>query len=373
MHKIGFVDLRLSEPGVRVPGTGALSSRLSFAMSVYVFKGGPAGYELDSSVRYSDEKTVSLPAGIAGIGEFHVSIPLELLDLRILKLPFSEKEKLKEVIPFELSGLIIDSPDSVVFDTVVLGGSDNNFDVLVAYVRKEILRDILSRLSSLNIDPRIITSVELQAVIRNASGNMALRIEGAEELTAEDRINAARLELTKHTVNLRTGPFAYTRDTEKTGKALKVTAALFILLALVINSDLVFRIITAKTEASSIKREMRTMYTGLFPDEKKISDELYQMKSHLREVREKGDALMGVRPLKLMLSLSQKPVEGIVLNEIGIDKDLITMKGEATSIDNIDKFKIRLTGFLNDVSVTDIKPSSDNKSSFTAVAKGMNR
>ena len=372
MGRIGFVDLKLSESGIKVSGPGDLSSRLSFPMSVYAFRSGPAGYELESSVRYSDEKAAPLPEGIADISEFYLSLPLDLLDLRIIKLPFSEKEKLKEVIPFELSGLIMDSPDKVVFDTVVLGGSDNNFDILVAYVRKEILRDVLMRLSSIGIDPRIITSVELQAVVKNTSNNITGRIEGIGELTAEDRINAAKSELMEHTVNLRTGPFAYIRDTEKLGKALKVTAVLFILLALVINSDLAFRIITAKTEASSIKREIRNMYTGLFPDEKKISDELYQMKSHIKEIHEKGDALMGVRPLNFMLDLSLKPTGGVILNEISLDKELITMKGEASSMDNIDRLKTGLSGFLNDVSVTDIKPAAENKFSFTAVAKGRN-
>lgn len=355
MEMTGFVDIRsLDDKG----------------FSIYLFRSIPDGYEFERHIKYSWETTSPIDEGIKDVEEFYLSIPMELLDFRMLKLPFSDREKLNSVIPFELSGLIIGDVDSVVFDFVVLGSSDGSFDVLVAYAKKEIIRDILERLSSLNIDPRVITSIELKIKSRNAE-EFAAQLAGHETMDDEMRINAAREEIIAHTINLRKGPFAYTKDIERLGKTLKVTYILSVLLALVIISIFIFRIITAKAEASSIKKQMRGVYAGIFPAEKKITDELYQMKSHIKDIKDKRDALTGVYPLELMLELSQKPVQGAVFNEINIDREIITIKGEAASMDDIDRTKRRLSEFLSDVSISDIKPSKEGKTLFTAVAKAV--
>lgn len=358
MKRIGFIDLQPS-------------SQFPFPISIYVFKDNPTGYEFESTIKYSDEGAFSLSASQDDIGEFYLSLPLELLDFRIVKLPFSGTEKIRKVIPFELDSLIMDGSDSVVFDSIVLGSSDDDFRILVAYVKKEILKDILTKLASLNIDPRIVTSIELQAVIRNGEEEIAARLMNQKKLDSDERVSRSREELSAHTINLRTGLFAYTKDAEKFGKLLKLTSVLFMLLVLVINFDLTFRIITTKGETSSIKKEMRNIYTDLFPGEKKIRDELYQMKSHMKELQEKMNTLKSVSPLQLMSKLSQETIPGVVINEINIDRGLITIKGEAGSLDETGKIKIRLSEFLTDVSITDIKPSRDGKTFFTVVAKNL--
>jgi hypothetical protein len=89
----------------------------------------------------------------------------------------------------------------------------------------------------------------------------------------------------------------------------------------------------------------------------------------MREIKEKGDALLGVYPLQFLLDLSQKTVQGVAFNEIGLDRDLSTMKGEASSMDDIDKMKTRLSASRANVSVSDIKPLPTGKILFTVVAK----
>lgn len=358
------------ERSMEMTGFVDISSLDNKGFSVYLFRSIPKGYEFERHIKYSWETMSSVDEGIKNVEEFYLSIPLELLDFRILKLPFSDREKLNGIIPFELGGLIIGDVDSVVFDFVVLGSSDGSFDVLVAYAKKEIIRDILERLSSLNIDPKVITSVELKIKSRNAE-EFAAQLAGYETMDDEMRINAAREEIIAHTINLRTGPFAYTKDMERLGKALKATYILSALLALVIISIFAFRIVTAKVEASSTKKQMKYIYVNIFPAEKKITDELYQMKSHIKDIKDKRDALTGVYPLELMLVLSQKPVQGAAFNEVNIDREIITIKGEAASMDDIDRTKRRLSEFLSDVSISDIKPSKEGKTLFTAVAKAL--
>jgi type II secretory pathway component PulL len=307
---------------------------------------------------------------LAGIGEFYLSIPLEMLNFRMMKLPFSEGEKLMKVIPFELGALLMNSADHVVFDAMVMGSGENGFDVLVTYAERGLLGETLSQLSSRDIDPQVVTSLELQAITKNGSGDIAARLMNPAPLDRNARISAAMNELSHHTINLRTGPFAYTRDRERVKKKLKVTFALSLVLALGINAYLLFGIVSARGEASSLKKEIRSMYTALFPDEKKVTDELYQMKSHMREVKEKGDALLGVDPLRFLLDLSQKTVQGVAFNEIVLDKELSTMKGEASSMEDIDRMKAGLSAPRTDVSVSDIKPMPSGKTLFTVVRKG---
>ncbi|HXX53246.1 MAG TPA: hypothetical protein VEI46_01920 [Thermodesulfovibrionales bacterium] len=352
MRTVGFIDLSSERSG-----------------EVYVFKGRGGGYELERTMHYTGEDSSQL-SELAAMGECCLSIPLGMLNFRVMKLPFSEKEKLMKVIPFELGALLMESADHVVFDAIVMGSEEGGFDVLVAYAEKGMLREILSRLSALDIDPQVVTSVELQAIAKNGTGDIAARLMNPSPLEHDARISAAKNELSRHTINLRTGPFAYTRDREKVNKKLKVTFVLSLVLALLINAYFIFGIVSARTGASSLRRDIRSMYAALFPNEKKITDELYQMKSHMREIKEKGDALLGVHPLQFLLDLSQKTVQGVALNEIVLDKDVSTIKGEASSMDGIDKMKTRLSASLTNVSVSDIKPLPTGKILFTVVVKG---
>jgi hypothetical protein len=94
------------------------------------------------------------------------------------------------------------------------------------------------------------------------------------------------------------------------------------------------------------------------------------MKAHMREIREKGDALIGIYPLQTLMDLSKVKLHGVVFNEISLDKDKVTIKGEAASMDDIGRIKTEIAKSLKDISVTDIKPSVAGKVLFTVIAKG---
>ena len=345
MKMVGFIDLQEDWDG------------MFETLPVSVFKENSKGFELAAGLSPADIK------------DFYLSLPLGLLNFRMLKLPFSDKGKLRKIIPFELENLIMISPDNIVFDAIVLGGSEGSFDVLAVYTEKVILRDILAKLSSLDIDPNVVTSIDLRSVVKGAGDDIAARLMDTKGLSAGDRMKAAAEEMKSNTINLRTGQFAFTKGIEKLDRRLKAAAVLLMLLAIAIHSDLAFRLLSANREAAAIKKEIRAIYSGIFPEEKKISDELYQMKAHMKGIQEKGDALIGVYPLQLLLDLSQKRVQGAVFNEISIDKDTMTIKGEAALMDDVGKIKAKVSESMKDVSVADIKPSVAGKVMFTVIAK----
>jgi type II secretory pathway component PulL len=355
MERIGFIDLRdgFNEDAGEIP--------------VHLFGKGRGTYEYEKTVQL---KPASPDNGLGeDISGVCLSLPLHILNFRVVRLPFSDRDKLKGVIPFELGGLLLDGAEEIVFDSIILGGSGKEYDILVAYVGKKMLGEILAHLSSMQFDPRFVTSIELQAALGDGKNDIGSHLMNLRSLTEEEMINAAMGELTAPTLNLRTGPFAYTRESKKIRKTLRVTAFLLLFLALAVNGDLLLRFASAKNELASVKKEMRAMYSALFPGEKRVADEIYQMKSHMKEIRDRGTAVSGISPLRLLSELSREKMEAARLDEIRFEGGLITLKGEASSMEAMNGVKARLSGFLKDVSLPDMKPSADGKVRFTIVAK----
>jgi GspL periplasmic domain len=355
MERIGFIDMRdgLNEGAGDIP--------------VHLFGKRRGAYEYEETVQLKPASPDNGPGmDVSGVC---LSLPLHILNFRVIRLPFSDRDKLKGVIPFELGGLLLDGAGEVVFDSIILGGSDKEYDVLVAYVNKKDLGEILAHLSSMQFDPWLVTSIELHAALGDGKNDIGSHLMNLRSLTEEERIAAAMGELTAPTLNLRTGPFAYTRESKKIRKTLRVAAILLLALVLAINGDLLLRLASAKSELASVKKEMRAMYGALFPGEKRVSDEIYQMKSHMKEIRDRETAVSGISPLRLLSELSQEKMEGARLDEIRFEGGLITLKGEASSMEGANGVKARLSGFLKNVSLPDMKPSADGKVRFTIVAK----
>jgi hypothetical protein len=372
MKTIGFIDIHPQNPIGRSDDSSESADKDRDDKSViYLFKEANGGYTYDKTLDYHSQDE------LVGIDEFYVSIPVTLLDFRMVNFPFSDREKIKKVLPIELDNLVLGGSEEIVFDAMIPDGDDSSVDVLVAYTGKNILNQILAELAGRNIDPRVITSIDLQTVDKTLKTNseegfqksVAEQLLVPQEWNESDRIAQAKQEIGKPTVNLRTGQFVYTKDAERTGRALKVTVVLGFLLALVIHANILFKTIMIKKETAAIAQEMRVSYSGLFPGEKRTIDELYQLKSHIREVGEKNDALTGVNSLRFLLDLSKGTELNVVYTEIQIEKGLIKLKGESRSMDEVSKVKTKLSEFLSDVSVSDIKPAAQGKILFTVVAK----
>jgi type II secretory pathway component PulL len=368
MKKIAFIDIHSQSPilgaqsSSHVPGQNEEDRTV-----IYLFHESSEGYDYEKSLDYTSQTELS------EVDEFYVSIPANFFNFRILNLPFSDREKIRKVLPIELDNLVLGGSEEIVFDIIVLGGDDASADVLVVYTEKSALNKILGELAHRNIDPRVVTSIDLQTVgygLGEFPQNIAEQLLIPPLWHESDRITYAQQEILKPSINLRTGQFAYRKDVEKTAKALKITVALGFLLAFVIHANILFQTVMTKKENADIAKEMRVAYSSIFPGEKKIIDELYQLKSHIREIGEKNDALTGVSALQFLAELSKRMESQVVYNDIQIEKGLVKLKGEARSTDDLTKIRAKLSEFLSDVSVSDVKPTAQGKILFTVVAKG---
>ena len=115
---------------------------------------------------------------------------------------------------------------------------------------------------------------------------------------------------------------------------------------------------------------MRGSYSSLFPSDKKTIDVLNQLKSHIREIEEKNDTLTGITTLQFLMDLSKRRESYTVYTDIQIEKGLIKMKAETSSMDDLSKIEMKLSEFLPDVSISDVKTSAHGKILFTVIAKG---
>jgi type II secretory pathway component PulL len=354
MKQIGFIDMH-SPDALCTPEV------------IHIFR---------DSGEYEKAIAFNSPGALEGIESFYVSLPLNTLNFRIMNFPFSDGEKLKKVIPFELENLILESSETVVFDSVILSRDDDHAEALVVYADKNGLRQVLNTLAGNNIDPCVITAIDLRAAI-NAGQNphesafseaVTRWLINPVALNESDRVALAQQEIINPTINLRTGPFAYTKHAGKIRKKMKLTAGIALALALTVHANILLHAVTNNREIASIRQEIRNTYSGLFPAETRIMDELYQMKSHMKEIRAKSDALIGISPLSLLSDLSKRMDPPITYHDIQIEKGLIKMKAEVPKMDDLTTVKAKLSEFLSDVAISDIKPAANGRVAFTVVA-----
>ncbi len=337
-------------------------------IATYIFDIKQKGFEILDTRKYPFSGKTDFELNVVGkdFENTYISFPMSALNFRVIDLPFSNKDRIREILPFELDGIILGGVDKVVFDDIIIGSSDNRCQVLAVYVEKAFIRDILEKLKTYNVDPLIITSLELRSILKDFTVE---RLLSPIRLQDEDRIALAAEEIKKSTINLRRDEFAYTRDIERTKKSLRVTALLFILLIFVLSADLLLKIYFTRNEIASLKGKMRSIYKEFFPEEKNILNEIHQFKSHLKILKEKEDYFIGISPLNILLDLSMIDRTGIVFNELVLDKETLTMRGETSSFSDIQELKNRLGQVFKDVDVSDSRTSIEGKIVFTITAK----
>jgi type II secretory pathway component PulL len=335
---------------------------------VYSFETRQGRYELRNSGRYAFSGKYEFPpdAFAEDSEDVYLSLPVSMLNFRVLELPFSDRERIRGVLPFELDGMTLGGSDKVVYDHIIINSSDGKSQVLAVYIEKNIIRDILTKFKANNRDPVFITCLELRNILQDFSPDKLLSSPFIDE---KGRIELAGEEIIKPTIDLRKEEFAFTRDIEKTRKSLRVTAALILSIALVISAGLLLKITTTKGEISAVKNEMRKRYQEMFPQEKNIMNELYQLKSHMKEMRGREDALVGVKPLDTLLKLSKLDKQSVVFHEITTDRDSLTVKGDAPSLSDVQQIKDKMGNLFDDVNIADSKSSAEGKMAFTITAK----
>ena len=342
---------------------------------LYTFEKSRGTYIKKEAVRVSvsAEYEVGLESMPHDIEASYVSVPLSMLSFRTIELPFSDMKRVREVLPFELDNLMLGGSGGIVFDARVLKEREGTYKFLVVCMMKDSLRKLLDAFRRQRIDIKTVTSIDLASAVDAFSSEDQvadlLMQQSTGSLRAEDRVTAAAYEVADPTIDLRRGEFAYTGDTEKAKKSLKYTLVLGMLLLLLFLSDLLLNSFAMKKESLSIDNEIKRSYTDMFPGEKKITSEIYQLKAHLRELKDKEPLFAGISPLQDLLDVTAAGKNGFSFNEIDIENTRVILKGECRTLSDVQTLRNSLASFFTDVVISDTKPLTQGKTAFTITAK----
>ncbi|RMG03961.1 MAG: hypothetical protein D6726_04400, partial [Nitrospirae bacterium] len=137
----------------------------------------------DEVVKYSSVSDI--PGGLKA-DTVVLDLSPSLLDMRIIHLPFSDMEKIREILPYELQRFTLKKTEDLVYDAVLLGkNASDGWNVLVVYLDSDYYNRVMKSLNEKGYDPEIVTSTEIVRAVQE--GNL----EQLEELGLEgDELSA---------------------------------------------------------------------------------------------------------------------------------------------------------------------------------------
>ncbi len=103
------------------------------------------------------------------------ALPGSRVASHLVTLPFTDTRRIEQVLPAEIESAIPFEMEEVVWDYTILSQTDGRTELLVAVVRKDVLREALAALAAVGIEPRVLTF-----------GPLALGALGEKGLITED-------------------------------------------------------------------------------------------------------------------------------------------------------------------------------------------
>ncbi len=335
-------------------------------ITLYIFdkQGSRAGLIESFSSPLDGELTLPLLTSLikTGIENIYLSIPLSFLTLREQSFPFSDRDKIRETISYELEGVLLGNVNDYSIDHIVMESSENGSKVLAVCLEKAKLREIIDIFSSAGIEPRIITSLDLR--LSGGAGEKLLEEPVSDK---EARAQAAAEELINPSIDLRQDELSYQGDIERFRKKLRLTVVLVIILLAFLGANSMLRLITLNKEHKLLEDRITAVYRRVFPEDKKIIDVERQFKGNMKLLMKKKAALAGIPLLDILRSIAAIKNSGITLYEFSEDGMNLMIKGAAGSFEEVEALKNSLSTEFKGVKVMDSGTSADKKISFTII------
>jgi len=144
------------------------------------------------------------------------SLPGRYVSSRILSLPFSDKKKIEQTLPFELEGLVPFPIEEVLIDYEILGTDASGSKVLAVCTQKSVVDAHLKMLKASGIDPQVLVPpsvalANLSKQIQGQSPEPILIVDFGHEETALSLASRGRLAFCR---TLMTGSSAVTKALE---------------------------------------------------------------------------------------------------------------------------------------------------------------
>ena len=275
--------------------------------------------------------------------DLRLYIGLDAFSLRKTVLPDLDRDKMKEILPFEMEGLFLSPSSGLVFDFYPIRPAEKGTECLVFALKKETAEKYIAPFvkAGLNIvslsplwDDRLSDSVADEGVFYNTALNLV-----PAGLTGE----------------------------KKKKKAMDVYQTAFIYaiaVMLVFISGLSFRYYLILKKEAGMKKEVSAVYASLFPGQKMPPDLYYGVQSKLVELKQNYRVFRGIEVLGVLKSVSESSREGVRVKEINMDGNKATLKGEGSDYSVVEQFRDNLKKKFRDVQLLETRSISEGKSGF---------
>lgn len=103
-------------------------------------------------------KLVTSEFDLSGVSTV-VSLPFDNISFRNLEVPFKEKKKVRQILPFEMEAIVPFSTDDLIIDFQNIGNqnSEDSNEIITGSVNKSELESFLNIIKSAGIDPEVVT------------------------------------------------------------------------------------------------------------------------------------------------------------------------------------------------------------------------
>jgi len=275
--------------------------------------------------------------------DLRLYIGIDAFSLRKTVLPALDRDKMKEILPFEMEGLFLSPSSALVFDFYPIRPAEKGTECLVFALKKETAEKYIAPFvkAGLNIvslsplwDDKLSDSVADEGIFYKTALNLV-----PAGLTGE----------------------------KKKKKAMDVYQTAFIYaiaVLLVFISGLSFRYYLILKKEAGMKKEVSAVYASLFPGQKMPQDLYYGVQSKLVELKQNYRVFKGIEVLGILKSVSESSREGVRVKEINMDGNKATLKGESSDYAAVEQFRNNLKKSFSDVQLLETKNMPDGKSGF---------
>lgn len=276
-----------------------------------------------------------------------LSIYLDLDEFFYRKATFPDIgiEKVREILETEMEGKFLLSTKELILDLICTEKTENGANYLVFAVRKSYLMEILG--TFMNKGVNIVT----------------ISPRGFEHL-ADLGIDDAKLA----TLNFIPKEFLNLGEKKVLLSSLKRASfylfTFLVLLVLLLSAR--WYLLAKKNE--SLKKDVTSVYNSLFSQQKVSNLSLAVMQAKLKELKQNYLDLSGIELLDILKDISDATQEGIVVKEIDIDGDRLSIKGEGRAFAGFEQYKLVLKKNFPAIQLIETKNLSDGKINFVMEA-----
>jgi len=214
----------------------------------------------------------------------------------------------------------------------------------------------------LSCRPSVITSVEtFNSFINGDIDNLF----NALELNEDEKLIQMGNMFSSDKFNFAKGEFLYRDDISKALPYIKLAALFAIFLYVFLCVHLMLDIINMSENEKRIKKDIKQIYSSLMPEDSRVINPLYQLKTHKKQLDWKVEEFNDIDPLHILKLICKEWSAHSSINEIETLKDLITIKGEADNADQVKAMADVLQGQFLGEPVIETKQSSGTKIGYT--------